>query len=279
MADKNIDNNDIDSSNIFDDFLDDKSLVDEVNKIKMANNKDLYFYLSKWARFFQVFFWIWLLVIWTLFWYITIQNKADFKASKLLTPFCSIFLWDIERTSTLCSSISSLKELYITQLSDLKNENTQDILVLIEDIYKIKYFTKSKEVLFLLDKSDSKGSILSVIEEFDNLKNDFYKFDKQKIQCDSLVIDSSKKILSMSCIAFSAWYEKNIRWFNWWTDDTVKWTSISIANSFLNYIDVKSNIFNITDRQKIFKSENIVWEKTDFTNKTTFSLKLKYNLQ
>jgi hypothetical protein len=32
----------------------------------------------------------------------------------------------------------------------------------------------------------------------------------------------------------------------------------------------------VLDRQKIFSSENIIWDSTGFTNKTTFYLKLKY---
>jgi hypothetical protein len=84
----------------------------------------------------------------------------------------------------------------------------------------------------------------------------------------------------MDCIAYSAWYEKWIRWFDWKNDikSLVKWTSLSIANSFLNYINLESNIFIIIDRQKIFKSENIIWNKTGFTSKTRFNLKLKFNL-
>jgi hypothetical protein len=83
----------------------------------------------------------------------------------------------------------------------------------------------------------------------------------------------------MTCSAFSAWYEKWFKWFDAESDNSIKWTSISIANSFLNYISKTSKIFIIEDRQKIFNSESIVWDKTDFTNKTTFSLKLKYNLK
>ncbi|MBT3728621.1 hypothetical protein HOF65_07990 [bacterium] len=58
MADKKIEetieevsateeNKEIDSSNIFDEFVDDSNLIDEVNKIKQERNKDIYFYLSK----------------------------------------------------------------------------------------------------------------------------------------------------------------------------------------------------------------------------------------
>jgi hypothetical protein len=57
----------------------------------------------------------------------------------------------------------------------------------------------------------------------------------------------------------------------------LKWTSISIANSFLNYIEKQSTVFSIVNKQKVFRSETILWEKTNFTNKTQFNLVLNYN--
>jgi hypothetical protein len=96
-----------------------------------------------------------------------------------------------------------------------------------------------------------------------------------------MIIDEKTNTLNMSCIAYSAWYESWIRWFDWKNDDDsyVKWTSVSIANSFLNYIDLESKSFTIINRQKIFKVDSIVWDKTWFTYKTPFKLSLKYNIK
>jgi hypothetical protein len=59
MADKNKQTDkEINSSNIFDEFADDSSLVEEVNKIKKENTRDLFFYISKIASFFQTIFWL-----------------------------------------------------------------------------------------------------------------------------------------------------------------------------------------------------------------------------
>lgn len=269
----------IESSNIFDDFAQDSSLLQEVNKLKSENNKDKFYYISKSARFLQTIFLILFFVFAILLTYIYVQNKEDYKNSNILDPLCFVFLGNIPNQDTYCSSITSLNNTYTTKLNTLKETQTKDILAILENLYEVENFTKTKEVIFLTDKSNNKLKVLEVLEAFDNLKNNFDKIDKQKVQCNWLIIDSKDDVLSMSCTAYSAWYEKWIKWFDWVTDSSLKWTSISIANSFLNYISKTSDIFTIVDRQKVFRSESVLWEKTDFTNKTSFSLKLKYNLK
>ncbi|MFC1797711.1 hypothetical protein ACFLY2_00560 [Patescibacteria group bacterium] len=86
----------------------------------------------------------------------------------------------------------------------MKEKQVQDILAILEKLYSVENFTKTKDVIFLADKSDNKLQVLSILEEFDNLKNAFDPVVKEKIQCDSIVIDSSKQNISMSCSAFSA---------------------------------------------------------------------------
>jgi len=272
-------NNKVDKSNIFDEFVGDTSLMDEVNKIKKENNRDIFYYIANVASVLQTIFWLWFIVWIILFLYIFIQNNDKLNNSNILDPFCPVFLSDIQKSWTFCSSISWLNNNYDTELSNLKTNQVQNILSILEKLYSVKNFTKTKDVIFLADKSDSKLKVLSILEEFDNLKNGFDPVEKEKIQCNYIQIDSSKQIISMNCAAFSAWFWKWIRWFDGTTNNTLKWTSLSLANSFLNYIDKNSEYFNILDRQKIFRSENIVWNKTNFTNKTAFVLKLKYNLK
>jgi hypothetical protein len=88
---------------------------------------------------------------------------------------------------------------------------------------------------------------------------------------------NSENIFKARCEAFSAWYEDEIKWFDGTDDFFIKGTSISIANSFLNFIEKNSDAFILLDRQKIFSSQNIIWDSTGFTNKTIFYLKLKYS--
>ncbi len=280
MAEKNKEiNPEIETSNIFDDFSDDSSLVEEVNKIKKESNRDLFFYISKAWSFFQTIFLFWIAVASTLFLYIYIQNDENFKNSNILDPICPVFLSDIENVSPFCSSISSLQVDYTNKLNSLKESQKSSILHILERLYEIENFTKTKEVLFLANKSEDKLKVLDIMNKFDDLKNDFDSLDKQKIQCDSIIIDSQKEVLTMNCTAYSAWYEKGLRWFDGSANTNVKGTSLSIANSFLNFIEKKSDVFTIIDRQKVFKSEKIIWWKIDFTNKTVFNLKLKYNLK
>jgi hypothetical protein len=44
----------------------------------------------------------------------------------------------------------------------------------------------------------------------------------------------------------------------------------------LNFIDKKSTDFLILNRQKVFSSKSVIWEKTWFNNKTTLNIFLKY---
>lgn len=280
MANINTEKNDnIDSSNIFDEFIDDSALIDEVAKTKKDINKDKFYYLKKAWLFLQSLFIILIVVSLLLYWYIYIQKNENLSNSKILDPFCYIILWNITKNETYCSSLWYLKVFYTNDIKELKEKNTKKIIEILEKLYEVENFNKTKEVIFLLDKSETKLKIISILKEFDNLKNTFDKIDKQKVQCNNLELDSKNNLLSMTCNAYSAGYEKWLRWVDWTNDITLKWSSISVANSFINFIEQKSDLFNVIDRQKVFKSEITLWEKTDFTNRTTFNLKLKYNLK
>jgi hypothetical protein len=269
--------------NIFDEFNSDNDLIEEVNKIKNENNKDFYYYLSKVSNLMQIIIILWILLIGILYVYIYIQNKVfeEKKDNQILDPFCSVLLGDIHYDWNFCTSISTLKKDYENELSNLKKNEKESILQILEKLYKIENFTKTKEVVFLKEKTNNKLKVLELLTDFDNLKYNFDKVDKEKIECSNITIDEKKNIMSMTCSAYSAWYESWIRWFDWKNDSEslVKWTSISVANSFLNYIHLESKKFTIVNRQKVFSAERIVWDKTWFTFKTTFNLSLKYKIK
>ncbi len=273
------------SSNIFDDFNQDDWLLDEVDQIKQERDRDMFYYLNVGWKFFQVIFMLLIVLLFVLYSYIYVQNKVysenDFD-NQLLWPFCFILLDGVKHPwLDFCTSISSLKEKYEKDLSETKQYQFEEILSVIKRVYEIENFTKTKDVLFLQDKTEWKLTIIKILEEFDDLKNTFSSLDKQTIQCKWIKIDQSTKILTMNCSAYSAWYESWIRWFDGSNDKNalIKWTSISIANSFLNYINLESKVFRIVNRQKLFKAESIVGSDTGFTSKTSFTLKLKYNLK
>jgi len=270
-------NQKIDSSNIFEEFVGDSNLIKEVDNIKKEKEKDLFFYISKAWHIFQTIFWVWLFIMIIIFSYIYIQNNDKLKNSNIMDPFCSIFLWDIKNEDMYCSSISSLNKTYLAKLDTLQIDQNKKILSILERLYNVKNFLKSKEIIFLVDKSENKLQTLTILEKFDDMKNEF-NVEKEKIQCNSLVIDSEKNLLTMNCESYSQWYEKWLRWLDWTTDNPLKWSSLSQANSFLNFIVKTSKDFEIIDRQKMFKEESVLWTKTGFTSKTPFTLKLKYNL-
>jgi hypothetical protein len=89
-------------------------------------------------------------------------------------------------------------------LENTENQQVESILGILKRLDEVANFNNTNEVLFLLDKSQNKLKVLNILEKFDNLKNEFDKIDKQKIQCNSLIIDSKKEILSMDCTAYSA---------------------------------------------------------------------------
>ena len=266
----------IDTSNIFEEFNDDSDLKKEVKGMVDSQEKDAFYYLSMFGTFVQNTFWVLLLVLVLLYGYIFIQENENIKDSNILDPFCVIFLWDIKNTNTFCSSITSLNKEYEKQLEVSKESQVTDIISILEQLYKLEHFIKTKEITFLSDRTESKLQALKILEEFDTLKNAFEPIEKDKILCYDIEINS-ENIFKARCEAFSAWYEDEINGFDCTDDFFIKWTSISIANSFLNFIEKNSDELKVLDRQKIFSSQNIIWDSTWFTNKTTFYLKLKYS--
>jgi hypothetical protein len=76
-------------------------------------------------------------------------------------------------------------------------------------LYEKENFLKSKDVTFLLDKSNNRLQIIEVLERFDSLKKDFLNVDKSRIQCRNIDINSVDKILNLTCDAYSQSYENN----------------------------------------------------------------------
>ena len=271
-------------TNIFDEFNQDDNLLQEVDKIKEERNRDIFYYLVNITKVFKTLFILSLIWLTMVYWYIYIQNKLyewDSVDNQLLDPFCFMLLGDVKHNDlTFCTSITTLNDIYKKDLENTKNNQKNNIIWVVKKLYEIENFTNTKDVLFLKDKTDNKLKVLELLKEFDDIKNEFAKVDKQIIQCNSFEIDSENSTMSMKCNAYSAWYETWIRGFDGKNDanSALKWTSITIANSFINFINLESKTFKVINRQKLFKSENIVWSETGFTSKTPFTLKLKYNL-
>lgn len=286
MADnsRNTANQEVNSTNIFDEFnTDNQSLADEVQKLKNELNKDTYYYIQLSWKILVYIFWLLLFLLWIAYAYIFVQNNENMVNKSYLDPVCKFLLWDTPAPSRYlsCSSIASTKTYYNNNLNELKKDQTEKLLPLLSVAYEQENFLKSKEIIFLLDKSDNKFRVLDILERFDKIKNNFWWFDKRKIQCNNISLNSETSLLSMKCEAYSMWFERWIIWFSWdnsvsgW--DVVWWTSISVANSFLNFIERTTNDFTLVNRQRIFSSTNVSWEQSGYTNKTSFDVTLKIN--
>jgi hypothetical protein len=107
-------------------------------------------------------------------------------------------------------SIAVMDEVYNKKLSDLKDKQSTEVLSLLVEIYKTENFNKSKEVVFLNDRSKNKLKTLSILNKFDNLKYNYDPLNMQRIQCNNFTI-TDDLILKTSCEAFSNNYEKNIK--------------------------------------------------------------------
>lgn len=271
--DEKILDNEINSSNIFEWFEGNLSLDKEVKNIKESEKKDIFYYLSFFWRAFEILFFCLLFVFLLCLLYINIQKNDTVINSTTLDPFCQLILWDLNNKYDYCYSVYALNKEYNKDYNKLINYQVSKILEIVWDVYEVDNFTKSKEVDFLINETKTKVRPLKVIEKFDNLKRGFH-IDKDIIRCNNFLIKSNN-ILSADCEASSTFYER-ILWFDWTNNYMVEWTSISIASSFLNYIERKSSDFILINKQKLFTSKSIVWDNWWFNNKTHFKLELQY---
>lgn len=268
-------NNDINESNIFKELsweLDFWDIKQESETLDVVKDSIYYMWLSrKWLFYFNIAL---LLILLLVFSYVKIQKSETMLSNSLLNPICSILLGsDLSSKITWdCSSVYSLYTKYNTDNETAKMTFTNSITNILPTIYALENFTLSKDVKFLLEKTDSKLRPLDILSSFDKLKNSFVAWDKWQLTCSNIEI-AEDSLLSISCTAYSSD----------WTDSIpssepgkkISGTSISLATSFISYIEKNSKDFQIIDKPKIFSWDNYtgVWY---YTKKTDFNLKLKY---
>ncbi len=266
----------IDTSNIFDDFNDSDNLRDEIKEIVENQQRDIFYYIKQVKKFLQFLIVLLLLFVVFSYGYIYIQKSDNFSNSNLIDPICFLILWDVINTNTYCSSVESLYNQYQNEIKDLKKDQILSINTIFERVYKLENFLESKEIIFLKNTTDSKLDIIWIMSEFDQLINEFEPIEKEKIDCFDMEI-SFDSTIKITCEVYWAWYDRFIKWFDWTTDTFVWGTSISYANSFINYIKKQSSKFLIIDEPKTFSSSPISLENKWFTEKTKINLILKFN--
>lgn len=268
-------NNDINESNIFKELswdLDFWDIKQETEKIETVKDSIYYMGLArKWLFYFNIF----LFVIFVLFLsYVKIQKSETMLNNSFLNPICSILLWS-ELSSNIsgdCSSITSLYEKYRFDNENIKLNYTKTISNILPSLYAIENFSLSKDVKFLVEKTDSKLRPLEILSSFDKLKNSFVAWDKWQLICSNVEIDKDS-VLSLSCTSYSSDWTDSIPSSD--PGKKISGTSISLASSFISYIEKNSKDFEIVDKPKSFSRDNYTWVWY-YTKKTDFNLRLKY---
>lgn len=266
----------IDSTNIFNEFSTDEKIKKEVELKEKEKKKNIWYYILSVSNFFVFINMILLLWFIVLFWYIFIQKDKTITDANYLKPVCWFFINDSWKYDT-CWSVTSFIEDYKTKNDNLSKKDYIQNLDLIEKIYKNFKFIDSKEVNFLISKTKNKLRVLEILSEFDKIKNNFSPLNKTRILCKNIDI-SSDFIINVSCSAYSWNWDSKILWYSWknsW-QDVVDWTSISVASSFINFIEkIKDPKIFILEKPKQFSYSDIV-NNDGYSRKTDFTLKLEY---
>lgn len=216
--------------------------------------------------------------------YIKIQNNPLNYSKTYIDPFCFLFLWDLENKNTwdYCSSVSALKKDFENKTNTLKQEIVDKLVKISTDLYAIENFVNTVEVNFLLSNNNNKLKIIDILNDFDRMKNDFTSKDKKIISCQNMKINNDN-IVDVNCSIYSTSWERIdnnwnwIIWVSWDRSSMIEWTSISVAASFLNFIQKNSTYnFQLIQKPKTFISNIVIWE-WPYVKKTDVSLKLKYN--
>lgn len=253
-------------------------------EVFVAQKKDKIYYLKLVSSFMSIanIFLFLFTIVWT--WFIYIQNNDSFYSKPFLDPFCQILLSDdLKNTWDYCSSIASLLVNYNEKITTLKSEITNKLTLIINDTYVIENFINSKEVTFLIDNKNNRLKVLNILDDFDNLKNDFTWLDKKMINCSNIKI-TNDSIFEANCDVNSSSWELNNwegRWIIWYTwnrnSSLIEGTSITIAASFLNFIQKNPKYnFQLIEKQKNFTSDSLIGEWS-YVKKTNIKLILKYN--
>ena len=261
----------IDSSNIFDEF--EAGELKKDIEDKKTTKKDMYDYLTLGWGILSGLFWIGLIVAIIWFGYTYAQKNEELSNSNLLSPICILFNGNIPSSAGWCDSITYLENHYKEKLQTEKSETFSKIVSLLEEVYKIENFNKSKEVIFLSQQSANKIPVTQVLSDFDDLLYDYDSSKMNQIQCKDIIMNE-EMVIEMKCNTYTSGLDNSIRWIE--RNEKIRGTSITLANSFLYYIENNAENFELIDRQKTFKINQYYSDDTPYTKTTEFDLKMQY---
>lgn len=278
----NWNNNDFDNSNIFNELSQDADIENTIKELKEVEERGLYYYLWFYSNIIKFVNYFLFFIIVVFFIYNYVQKSDTLYQNSYLDLVCPLVLWQ-EVSDNLtsdwisCSSVSSFLVNYKKDnLDTLEKSQYNKIISLLPDVYAQKLLFKSKDISFILNKNSERLEVFAMLSDFDELIKSYDYVDKNKVKCESITIDS-EGILRTTCIAFSTDWDEWILWYDPEDKNSkVNWTAISVASSFLNYIEKSSTKFTLLDKQKKFS----LWSVEDigfYTASTNFTLELKYN--
>lgn len=261
--------------NIFEDFSSDELLWKDIEEIKKEETKDFYYYLSFISGILKVFNFILFVTLLIFISYNYIQKKEELKSYDILSPVCNLILWDSYVDSGECYWLFAKIEEELVNVNEIEKKQFTKVINIISDVYTIDNFMNSESMIFLINKSENKFDPINILSEFDKLKNEFEPLDKSKIECWRIAINNQNEF-DIKCTIYSSDWDNDIKDFDSIWSKLMGWTSISIASSFIEFIEKNSNTFEILEKQKNFSSNKVSW-KWIYTKSTEVNLKLKYN--
>lgn len=265
-------NSQIDSTNIFEDFASDAKLWKEVKTQEAKAAKDIFYYLKAFTGFFKILNLIAILGVCIFLLYSFLQNRDTLENYSFLSPICNVFLWEVGSDISWCYWLGAFSDKTKSDLTSLRKSQFDKVLPLFEHVYELDNFTNSKEVTFLLNKTESRLKPIQILADFDELKNKFEPIDKSKVQCFDIVI-SDDMTLSARCEAYSSDWDSDITTVN---NEKNSGTSISVASSFIDFIEnADGSDFKVISKQRVFDYNNVSGNGI-YTKKTDFDLNLKY---
>lgn len=262
----------IDSTNIFEDFTSDTKLWEDVKSQEKKQSKDMFYYIKIFAELFKIVNLIAILGICLFFVYSFFQNKAELENYSFFSPVCSVFLWDVASDISGCYWLTAFNNKVETDLIAAKQNQFDKISPLFQHVYELENFSSWKAITFLLNKTESRLRPLEILSSFDWLKNKFESIDKLKVQCFDIVIKDDMT-LDARCEAYSSDWDSDI---NTVWNDKQSGTSISVASSFIDFIDnAEESDFRVINKQKVFDYTSVSGNGI-YTRKTEFELNLRY---
>lgn len=267
----------INTENIFDELSVESETHKDVEREQEREKKDKYFYIKKTNTVLIFFNIVCFLSIILFSFYYYIQTSEQKKEYAFLNIICPIFQWEwyIDNQEN-CRWIDSVLSEQKKNLNKLKEQQSKLVLDVISDVYSLDNFNLSKNIVFLLDRSENRLKPSEILTEFDAMKLEFSSSDKSDISCSNIHIYDEESF-SIDCDIFSSDWDSKIYVFESGSKLAKKWwgTSISRAASFVDFLEnAEKSPFHIVEKPKQYTAQKI--QKPPYTQVTSISLKMKY---